>query len=182
MGSFGVHRLRPHFGGDHNVIPPQCFSHFLSIFILYPPTGSLPVHRIRRLLGEEPKLIPRPLFLLFVNQDQNMYYSDRMYQCMYWKICRFSSTHTLISKRWPLTLFEIQTKAGAHDGDPCYHHDCMDWSGRSDQTKRFLSFLQPFLIRLWIILHLNGPSSPLWVPAFVLGMKERRTHSSPVKH
>ena len=72
MGSFGVHRLRPHFGGDHNVLPPQCFSHFLSIFILYPPTGSLPVHRNRRLFGEEPQLIPHPLFLLFFNQDQNM--------------------------------------------------------------------------------------------------------------
>ena len=62
------------------------------------------------------------------------------------------------------------------------HHDCMDRSGRRDQTKRFRSFLKPFLIRLRIILHLNGPSSPSWVPAFVLGMKERRTHSSPVKH
>ena len=120
MGSFGVHRLRPHFGGDHNVLPPQCFSHFLSIFILYPPTGSLPVHRNRRLFGEEPQLIPCPLFLLFVNQDQNMYYFDRMYQCMYWNICRFSSTHTLISKRWALPPFGIKTKVGAHDGDPYY--------------------------------------------------------------
>ena len=110
MDSFGVHRLRPHFGVDHNVLPPQCFSHFLWIFILYPPTGSLPVHRNRRLFGEEPQLIPCPLFLLFVNQDQNMYYFDRMYQCMYWKICQFSSTPTLISKRWALPLFGIKKK------------------------------------------------------------------------
>ena len=120
MGSFGVHRIRYLLGGDHNLLPPQCFSHFLSIFILYPPTGSLPVHRNRRLFGEEPQLIPHPLFLLFVNQDQNMNHFDRMYQCMYWKICWFSSTHTLIGKRWALPLFRINTKAGAHDEAPCY--------------------------------------------------------------
>ena len=25
MGSFGVHRIRYHFGGDHNLLPPQLF-------------------------------------------------------------------------------------------------------------------------------------------------------------
>ena len=76
--------------------PLNVFLIFCQYVILYPPTGSLPVHRNRRLFGEEPQLLPRPLFLLFVNQDQNMYYFDRMYQCMYWKICWFSSTHTLM--------------------------------------------------------------------------------------
>ena len=113
---------------DLDLILVETTTYFpLNVFLIFceylsciPPTGSLPVHRNRRLFGEEPQLIPRPLFLLFVNQDQNMYYFDRMYQCMYWNICWFSSTHTLISKRWALPLFGIKTKAGAHDGDPCY--------------------------------------------------------------
>ena len=125
------------------------FSHFLWIFILYPPTGSLPVHRNGRLFGEEPQLIPWSLFLLFVNQDQNMYYFDRMYQCMYWKICWFSSTTPWSVRGGPFPRLEsrqrrvlmMETPAIQVHNLPTGISLCSSWP------------------TLW---SLSGGSSPLW--------------------